>query len=179
MIIPWAAVICVCSAAAVWDVLYRRIPNYLTIPALLAGLLWAGATGGWEGSGQAFVASLLMGLPFVVMFVLALGGAGDAKLMAAVGAWLGVRDGLSALIWVVICGGLIGIVFALVRKRLPDVFRNLAGMASGLLVTVGFARHGVGWVGGLPETPSMVRMPYALAILAGVCLAAGGLELWR
>lgn len=176
--VPWAAVILVCSAAAVSDLRYRRIPNSLTVPTLLAGISWSSLTGGWLGSGDAFAACLLLAMPFVVMFALSLGGAGDAKLMAAVGAWLGVRDGLSALAWVLICGGVIGIVFALVRRRLPDVLRNLAGTASGLLMTVGFARQGVGLIGGFPQNPSMVRMPYALAILAGVCLAAGGFKLW-
>jgi hypothetical protein len=99
--------------------------------------------------------------------------------MAAVGAWLGVHDGLAALTWIVICGGLIGIGFALVRGRLKDVVRNLVTITSGLLITLGNTRQGCSVIGGFPESPSMVRMPYALAILAGVCLAAGGFELWH
>lgn len=177
-VIPWAVAISICAIAAMWDGLWRRIPNRLTAPALLAGFAWASYVGGWRGLGDAAVASLVMGLPFVLLFALSLGGAGDAKLMAAVGAWLGLRDGISALVWVVLCGGVLGLSFALLKKNLPQVIRNLWIAIGGALITAAVSRRWAECVGAFPRTENMQWMPYGIPILVGVCLAAGGFKPW-
>src|SRR5688572_25624113 len=86
---PEFAVISVCLAACTTDVRWRRIPNALTFPAAGAAILFhwwvagshaaAAALGGW------FVGVLLFS-PFFIAGGL---GAGDLKLLGAVGAWLG------------------------------------------------------------------------------------------
>lgn len=77
--------------AAVIDLRTRKIPNWLTVPFCLAGMAFNLIWQGWAG----FQASLLgFAAGFAIMFVLWLiggGGAGDLKLMAALGAWLGPK----------------------------------------------------------------------------------------
>ena len=87
--IPLIVVGVVTLLAACTDLWKFRVYNLLTLPALMAGLLVSTALGGWAGLG----ASLLgagFGLGILVVFY-ALGGvgAGDVKLLTAVGAWLG------------------------------------------------------------------------------------------
>ena len=55
----------------------------------------------------------MLALPFVVLFVLASGGAGDAKMMGAIGTWLGVKGGAIALIAVLLAGAFCGMGYAL------------------------------------------------------------------
>ena len=126
-----AAATLVASATDLWRF---KVYNILNFPLLVAGVLFAVLIGGWEG----LTSSLLgAGLGFVVLFFFfALGGvgAGDVKLLTAVGAWLGpyltyqvfVASALSAgvyamgLIW--LRSGLLGVAveFSLARSTLSN-----------------------------------------------------------
>jgi prepilin peptidase CpaA len=89
-LIPASIVLLASLIAAVMDVWKFKVYNALTIPLLLTGLLYHGVAGGIPG-----LQTSLMGLLFgfgVLIVIYAMGGmgAGDVKLMAAVGAWLGM-----------------------------------------------------------------------------------------
>jgi prepilin peptidase CpaA len=93
--LPWlfiarfAVCLAVGGVAVVTDLRERRIPNWLTIPLLVAGVLFRGATEWGDGLLSALSG---MSVGFGIFFVLWLAGgsaAGDVKFMAAVGAWLG------------------------------------------------------------------------------------------
>jgi prepilin peptidase CpaA len=89
-LIPASIVLFATLIAAVMDVWKFKVYNALTIPLLVTGLVYHGAVGGIAGLGGSLV-GLLFGFA-VLIFVYAMGGmgAGDVKLMAAVGAWLGM-----------------------------------------------------------------------------------------
>ncbi len=70
----WGAVIGASLAAAVFDMMQRRIPNRLTGPVFLGGLVWSLYACGWGGLRDAFAGGVLLALPFVVLFVCAGGG---------------------------------------------------------------------------------------------------------
>ena len=99
----WAAAFLFFAAAS--DLRFHRIPNWLTLSALLAALLvspWAGATSGplEAALGAALGFALLVG-PY------ALGGfgAGDVKALMVLGAWIGPEAMLGAAGWAVIAAG--------------------------------------------------------------------------
>ena len=96
-IFQWGVVIGASLFAVVSDIRQRRIPNALTFPLLAVGLIWAACFGGLAGLLEALGACALLALPYVLLFIFVGGGAGDAKLMGAIGAWLGLRYGLVAL----------------------------------------------------------------------------------
>jgi prepilin peptidase CpaA len=76
-------------AAAVTDLWKFKIPNWLTLPLLLSGLIYQAFTGGTPGLAGS-LAGVLLGFAVLLPFFLMGGmGAGDVKLMAAVGAWAG------------------------------------------------------------------------------------------
>jgi prepilin peptidase CpaA len=88
-IIPLICVTAIAAVAGVADVWRFRVPNILTIPALVAGVGYHGAVGGVVGL-QASLGGALFGFGILfVLFLMGVMGAGDVKLMAAVGAWLG------------------------------------------------------------------------------------------
>lgn len=75
--------------AAVMDVRTRRLPNWLTVPMFVAGLIFHVATGGWGGLGMALGGFAVGFGVLLVLWLIGGGGGGDVKLMGAVGAWLG------------------------------------------------------------------------------------------
>jgi prepilin peptidase CpaA len=90
--LPFIAAVAVAGfmvIAVIWDLRSRRIPNWMTVPFFIAGLIFHTLTSGWAGFGFA-AGGFATG--FGILFVLWLiggGGGGDVKLMGAVGAWLG------------------------------------------------------------------------------------------
>jgi prepilin peptidase CpaA len=158
-------VVC-CLVAAVTDLRSRTIPNWLTLGGILAGLLLntvlAGVLGaGWltgllSATGGALLLLIVFGLLGLINFV----GMGDAKLMAAVGACLRWPLALWALAYVALAGGLIAIIYALLRGRLGQVFRNL-GILGRRIVKRDAEEKEV----------ELHRIPYALAILLGTIWA--------
>jgi hypothetical protein len=93
--------------------------------------------------------------------------------------WLGVRSGALALACVAISGVLLALVWAGASGRLAPALSNMASISKGVL---GAARMGGSLDDarlGLPETSSMQKIPYGLAIAAGTVLAALTLPLWR
>ena len=82
----WLVVLTAAAAGAVTDARERRLPNALTAPLFISGLVFAGMAGGLAGFGDSLLASMLLAAPYLVLFAVAAGGAGDAKMMAAVGA---------------------------------------------------------------------------------------------
>ena len=93
-------------AAAITDARSRRVPNGLTLPMFLAGLVFQAAVNGWSGDGTLAGAGLKSGLlgfliGFGMLFVLWIiggGGGGDVKLMGALSVWLGFSLTLKVLI---------------------------------------------------------------------------------
>ena len=84
-----ALAVAVAACAAVSDVKERRIPNLLTYPALVAGLLLQGALHGWKGLLLGAGGGLLFGGVFLLFYLVRAMGAGDVKLAAAIGSIVG------------------------------------------------------------------------------------------
>src|SRR5271154_2173993 len=104
----WALTLALTLYAGWMDLRTRRIPNWLTVPGLCVGVAVNGALGGWHGGLLALQgAGLALGLllPLVLMRAL---GAGDWKLMGAVGALLGPRPFLSVLVTALLVAGAMG-----------------------------------------------------------------------
>ena len=173
----WGVVIGASLLAAVGDLCERRIPNALTFPLLIVGLIWAVWFGGLAGLAEAVGACALLALPYIFLFLFFGGGAGDAKLMGAIGAWLGFRQGLTVLACVAIAGGILAIVKAIAQKRLKylltSVFVSFYGFILYLIThrTMKLADEQTDI-----KQPGDLDIPYGVAIFAGVC--AGGGIVW-
>ena len=120
------AIAIVGMAACVWDLRTQRIPNGLTLSAAVAALVFQAATAGWAGVGFSMSGWLAGTLVFFPFFVVRGMGAGDVKLLAAVGAWLGPTQVAIAALATSIAGGVIAIVVALgygyLRQALSNVY---------------------------------------------------------
>ena len=119
------------GVAALSDARRRRIPNWLTASLALGGLATGAGRGGVEGALTA-VAGLAVGLACLWLpWSLRLLGAGDVKLAAAAGAWLGPSRALWLILGSAVAGGVLsGCYYALAPRRERAVVRaNLAALA--------------------------------------------------
>lgn len=162
---PYLAIAVVAAlVASVWDIKTRRIPNWLTLSAILAGLAVHAVVGGTGDMLIALVAALVGGGIFAIFFVAGGMGGGDVKLMAAIGAIVGFQSLFQVMVLTAIMGGVFAICLALTRGRLKQTVDNIKL----LLVHHRFQ--------GLTPHPEInvanrktLRLPYAIAIAAG-CL---------
>ncbi len=156
----WPTLIVLC-VATITDLHSRRIPNWLVFPYWLAGIIVQGVLFGWHGIGQSLAgAGLAIGI-FGGLFLLGGMGAGDVKLCAAVGAWIGPAQMVFALIFTALAGGVIVMIWAAMGGFLLDLFKGtgdlMAGWKSGTL------RDPEATI----ENPRRRKMPYAPAIAIG------------
>jgi prepilin peptidase CpaA len=122
------AAIAVAVVAAAWDLKTRRIPNVLTFGAAIAAVIVHFSVGGLASAGWS-IAGWIVGVAFFLpLFALGGMGAGDVKLLAALGAWLGP----GAIVWVAlfsfIAGGVLGIAVALGFGYMTQALTNLSWM---------------------------------------------------
>ncbi|MEN6536846.1 MAG: A24 family peptidase [Bryobacteraceae bacterium] len=119
--------------AAVYDYRFRRIPNWLTLSGVLLGLGLNSFLFGWGGLRTA---GLGLGLAFLVYFPLYLlrgMGAGDVKLMGAVGSLVGAANWFGIFIISNILGGVIAIILLFGRGRFGKTFRNVGYMLTEMI----------------------------------------------
>jgi prepilin peptidase CpaA len=118
-------VVGVALMAVAWDVATRRIPNVLTFGAALAALAVHGYLGGWPGAAMALAGWAAGVALFFPVFALGGMGAGDVKLLGAVGAWLGPLAAVWVALYSGIAGGIIGLIVAAFSGYLVQAFTNV------------------------------------------------------
>ena len=106
------------------DLLTRRIPNWLTFPAVGAGIIAQACAHGLSGALAGVLGAALGFGIFFPMFAAGYMGAGDVKLQMAVGAWLGWWLALHVAVGAILVGGLYALGEVIFRGRFPTVLRS-------------------------------------------------------
>lgn len=162
MTVEIAALVLSITAAAT-DLRGARIPNLLTFGAAGLGLAFHAAMPGGQGltaSAIGLAAGLAVFFPF---FALGAMGAGDVKLMAALGAWLGWQPTIYVALYGALAGGVLGVFVSLLAGYTMTAVSNVRALLT----------HW--WLTGIRPLPALtlesgtgLRLPYAIPILAGV-----------
>lgn len=113
------------TLACLTDWRTRRIPNVLTLSAAAGAVLFHLITGGLPAVGWSLAGLILGAALFFPMFALRGMGAGDVKLLAAVGAWLGPGQVAIVALSTSLIGGAIAIVVALAHGYLRKALTNI------------------------------------------------------
>lgn len=144
--------------AGVLDWRYRRIPNWLTVTGLVAGLAANTILGRWQGLKFALL-GVLLGLGLLLPFVLLRSlGAGDWKLAGALGACLGPRQLLSVLIGTIFVAGAMALGLVIWKGRLKRTLVNIAHLLGAL-----FSLRMPGSEVSLDD-PQATRIPFGVAM---------------
>lgn len=154
----WVLAMIMTLAAGWIDYRSRRIPNWLTVTGAVMGILVQtvsygpyGLTKALEGMGLA----LLCLLPFVLLRAM---GAGDWKLMGALGAILGPVGMLLVLTAAVFVSGVMGLVMVVRAKRVKETFLNV------FVLVQGFLSFGLREMPNITlDNPDLMKLPFGVA----------------
>lgn len=163
---PGIALVMLVITAAVIDLRSYRIPNGLTVGGMLLGLAWNTAVAPAAPSGFLWaLGGLVVGLVLLVPFyAIKVMGAGDVKLMAMAGAFVGLPAILYVVLFTFIAGGVVAVAFAVARRSAGRMAGNVAEVT----------RHmAFGWMSGVrPALPTVAsasigKLPYGISIALG------------
>lgn len=155
------------NAVAVWhDVRSRRIPNAVTAIGVGAGLVFSGL-GGADAMMQGVLGAAVALLIGIILYVPGILGAGDGKLLAVEGAFLGFSRLGAVALATGVAGGILAVVAAVRAGRLRA---TLARTANAVIYLVTFGRFGA--LPGRSVEEGALNVPY------GVAIAAGALGVW-
>jgi prepilin peptidase CpaA len=163
--IIWAFVLTLTFIGAASDWRTRKIPNWLTVPGMLAGITLRSVISGWSGTKAALEGmglALALLLPLVLVRAL---GAGDWKFMGAVGAFMGPILFLFILFGSIFASGLMSTFHIIKTKRVKETFRNIVELVRGFVV-FGFQPN--------PnislDNPKLLKIPFGIAVAASTAI---------
>jgi prepilin peptidase CpaA len=150
------------TVACGWDLKTRRIPQVLTLGGALAGFVFHCVAGG-PSAGIGSAVGWLVGIAiFFIPFALGGLGAGDVKLLGAIGAWLGPMNAVWVGLYAGAAGGVLAVFVAVTKGYLFQAVGNVGVM---------LAYWRLNGVKPLPEITLEhsrgPRLAYAVPILAG------------
>ena len=153
--------------AVITDLRYRKIPNWLTFSAMAMALIYHTSMNGW-GKGLYSLMGIGLGMALLLIpYLLGGMGAGDVKLLGAVGGFLGPQGVFGAFIFIGIVGGFYALILLVIHRILKGTTNRYWMMLKSLLQT-GRLIH-------IPSSPmeSKPKLMYGLAIAIGTFLSLG------
>jgi len=160
----WLLAVIIAAIAGWTDWRSRRIPNWLTVPALALGIAINSVLHGWPGAKSSLLgAALGLGLllPFVLIRSL---GAGDWKLVGALGAFLGPAHLIAVLFATVLVAGVMALALIVYKGRVRQTLRNMGHMIASI-----FSLHLPGPAVSL-DNPEALKVPFGVAVAVAVIL---------
>jgi prepilin peptidase CpaA len=159
-----AIVFGISATACVTDVRSRRIPNWLTFGAAAAAIVWHLVGEGPQQAGLSVLGWAVAVACFLPVFAVGGLGAGDVKLVGAIGAWLGPAAAFYVVLYSAMAGAVMATIVAISHGYLRTAFTNLR-----VIVT--------SWWFGIATIPGLTladapgpRLAYALPIAAGTVI---------
>jgi prepilin peptidase CpaA len=150
--------------AVVMDIRSYRIPNLLTVPAMVCGLVIHFAVNGPQGLIMSLAGLVLGMIMFLAFYATGGMGAGDVKLMAAVGSFLGPLGALHAGVMTMLLGGFYAATTMVAKYGLRDSLRRMWTLLTTLTLPEQLS-------GSPAEVQRQYQLHYALAIGLGTVLS--------
>lgn len=141
-----------------------RVPNWITFPMVLSGLAFSTITGGVSGLGEGVMGMCVGLLTLLPLYAVGGMGAGDVKLMAGIGAWLGWEVTLAAFCVSTVVGAVMAVIMVLWRKSARHHYENFLMILSEWMVIrrpTELARIAA------ERKPRMLLLPYGIPICIG------------
>lgn len=161
------AILALTLTAAGYDIRYRRIPNWLALAGLLSALVLHFHAAGLTGIGGSLLGLAVAFGVYFAMYALHAVGAGDVKLMGAIGALAGLRIWFVIFLLTSIVGGVLAICLALTKGRFRSTIWNVGYLVREL------AAFRSPWLSHEQldvKNQETLRLPHALSIAVGTAL---------
>ncbi len=153
--------------AAIIDGRELRVPNWITFPMVLSGLIYNTCVSGWEGFGLALWGMTVGLLTLLPLWAVGGMGAGDVKLMAGIGAWLGAVVTWNVFMVTCVVGAVMAIAMVLYQRAWQKHYGNFL-----IILTEWLTIRNVEKLAEIAaeRKPRMLLLPYGIPI----CVAAIG-----
>jgi len=138
IIIPYSLLIAVLIIAAIYDLLFHKIPNWLTYPTILIGIFYYIGIKGVEGFLFSIGGIAVGTATLIIPYLLGGTGAGDVKLLGAVGSLLGPKGVFVAFILTSIVGGIYALILLTCHGYLKEIIKRYGSMLKALVLTKRF-----------------------------------------
>lgn len=163
---PWTPAVVLALCAGIWDARWRRIPNWLTVSGAAAGIGMNVILFHWPGLKTALL-GMALGLALLLPFVLVRSlGAGDWKLVGALGACLGPRSLLAVLFGAILVAGVMALGVIIWKGRLRQTLLNIVRLLAAL-----FSLRAPGTEVSL-DNPESTKIPFGVAVSLAVVFYA-------
>ena len=151
------------AVATTTDLLYRKIYNWTTYSGILAGFALSAAGFGCVEMRESLLGFLICGFLMLVCFVMLGIGGGDVKLLVMLGAFMGVEEGITAMLWTFVLGACMGLIML--------IWRVGPVRAASSAVRLALLKLGVGHWGPMSEEErAELKLPLFLAPAALVAV---------
>ena len=162
------------GVAAIYDIRFRRIPNWLVLPGLLLGLGLNVFLSEWQGLRLSLLGLGLASLIYFPLYLLRGMGAGDVKLMMALGSMVGWANWLGIFIITSILGGIVATLLLVSRGKLRTALVNVQFLLQRLLsFRAPYAREELDLA-----SPKSMKLPHGVVIAAGTLLFLIAVRVW-
>jgi len=152
-----ASALCFAGYGGWLDWRTRKIPNWLTVPGLLTGIILSALlrAPGWKSSLEGAGVCLAVLLPFVLLRAL---GAGDWKLMGALGVFLGFQRAIVVLLGTILIAGIMSLVEVVRQRKVRETFYNMYA------IFVAYSTFHVNNAGTFTlDNPGLLKIPFGVA----------------
>lgn len=160
----WVLAVLLALAAGWTDWRWQRIPNWLTVPGLILGIAANAAAWGWGGVKSSLLGAGL-GLALLLPLLLARSlGAGDWKLVGAMGAFLGPQALITVLAVTILVAGVMAAGLVIWKKRVRQTLKNMGHMLASL-ATLRLPGAELSL-----DNPESAKVPFGVAVAVAVVL---------
>lgn len=163
---PWTIwlVSIVLVVAAIIDGWKLKVPNWITFPFVIAGWIYCFAAFGWSGLGWSLIGTLVGLALLLPLYAIGGMGAGDVKLLAGVGAWVGPSVTAYAFCVSVLVGAVIAVAMVLYRRA----WSKHSAQFKAILLEIWTVRNPDQLAAAAAERKStMLLLPYGIPIAIG------------
>ncbi len=141
-----------------------KVPNWITFPMILAGLVYSTCVGGLGGLGAGMLGMCCGLLTLMPLYAVGGMGAGDVKLMAGIGAWLGWEITLAAFAVSVVVGAVMAVIMVLWDKSMKHHYENfLLILSEWMVIKNPYELSKIA----AERKPRMMLLPYGIPICIG------------
>ncbi|MCX5908023.1 MAG: A24 family peptidase [Deltaproteobacteria bacterium] len=166
-IVPSFILITVLIVGALWDLRFQKIPNWLTFPTVATAIVYHSRMNGFGGfifSVEGIGVGILILLP---LYILGGTGAGDVKLLGAVGGLLGPKGGFAAFLFTALVGGIYALVLLTFHGYMKEIVARYWLVFKTFILTRNLIYIPA------PRGVKKPRLLYGLAIALGTLLSVG------